>query len=93
MSLHPDKTRLIDSVAMQRRTASGACWDKPETFSFLGIIFNLQQVAAGQGAQQRASLPRPVIPGEHLVRIDVVAPGLHSHRGARHQRRRDDLLL
>ena len=48
LSLHPDKTRLIEfgRHAADRRAKVGL--GKPETFRFLGFVFHLRQNASGQ---------------------------------------------
>jgi hypothetical protein len=48
LSLHPEKTRLIEfgRFAAERRKRRGL--RKPETFDFLGFTFHLRQYPSGQ---------------------------------------------
>ncbi len=59
LSLHPDKTRLIEfgrhAVANRERRGLG----KPETFDFSGLRFYLRQVASGQVPPQEENPARP----------------------------------
>src|ERR1700691_892094 len=59
LSLHPEKTRLIEfgrHAAIKRKQRG---LGKPETFNFLGMTLHLQQVARGQIPSQAEDPSRP----------------------------------
>ena len=59
LSLHPEKTRLIEFGRFAAQNASRRGLGKPETFKFLGFMLHLRQVPAGRLPDQAEVSPGP----------------------------------
>src|SRR4029077_1270744 len=92
LSLHPDKTRLIEfgRHAVQNREKRGL--GKPETFKFLGLCADLRQIPARRLPDQEEVTPRPhgrEAAGDQGRVAAAMAPADPGHREmARPSRRR-----
>jgi hypothetical protein len=58
LSLHPDKTRLIEFGRFAATQRAGRGLGKPETFNFLGFTFICGRSRRGQFALKRAVASR-----------------------------------